>query len=152
MRDVDLFVAATSIGNDINDTMRGETDGSTAWRQFAFGDLTETSATRRWTLQQIVPRLGIAEQCRFEGNFLVVEGRLRTYKIQLGSGNILMSPDDQYLCIVQKRGTGSKRTDNLYLPYEGDNTLSLILSKAFLLADDDQIKDLTIVNQIRLDR
>ena len=63
-----------------------------------------------------------------------------------------MSPDDRYLCIVQKRGSGAKRTDNIFLPFEGDNTLSMILSKAFLLVDDDKIKDQTIVNQIRLDR
>lgn len=73
------------------------------------------------------------------------------YKIHVGSGNILMSPNDKYLCIVQKRGSGVKRTDDLYLPFEGDNTLSLILSKAFLLAHDDKITDATIVNQIRGD-
>jgi hypothetical protein len=55
-------------------------------------------------------------------------------------------------CIVQKRGSGARRTDNIYLPFEGDNILSLILSKAFLLADDEKIKDQTIMNQIRLDR
>ena len=34
------------------------------------------------------------------------------------------------------------------LPFEGDNTLSVILSKAFLLADDDKIKDRSILSQI----
>ena len=34
------------------------------------------------------------------------------------------------------------------LPFEGDTTLALILSKAFLLADDDKIKDPTIRSQI----
>ena len=34
------------------------------------------------------------------------------------------------------------------LPFEGDATLSLILSKAFLLAEDDKIKDRSIVSQI----
>jgi hypothetical protein len=28
----------------------------------------------------------------------VVKGELRTYRIHLGSGNILMEPNDQYLC------------------------------------------------------
>ena len=37
----------------------------------------------------------------------------------------------------------------LFLPFEGDSTLALILSKAFLLADDTKIPDTTITSQIR---
>ncbi|MCA9195954.1 MAG: DUF4132 domain-containing protein, partial [Planctomycetales bacterium] len=152
MRDVDLFVSVTSIGNDPEWLELGAgVEHGDYWQKFSFGELAQTAVARRETLQQILPSLKIAEQCRLEGRFLVVNGKLRTYKVHLGSGNVLMSPDDQYLCIVQKRGSGSKRTDNLYLPFEGDNTLSLILSKAFLLAEDDKIKDPTIVNQIRSD-
>jgi hypothetical protein len=35
------------------------------------------------------------------------------------------------------------------LPFEGDSTLSIILSKAFLLADDHRITDPTILRQLR---
>ncbi len=152
MRDVDLFVGVTSVGNDPNWRLGGEGACTNYWQKFSFGALSETAITRKQTLERIVPRLKIARQCRFDGNFLTVQGKLRTYRIHLGSGNVLMSPDDRFLCIVQKRGSGTRRTDNIYLPFEGDHTLSLILSKAFLLVDDDQIKDPTIVNQIRLDR
>ena len=37
-----------------------------------------------------------------DGKFLRVEGKLRAYRIHLGSGNILMEPSDRYLCIVPK--------------------------------------------------
>jgi hypothetical protein len=37
----------------------------------------------------------------------------------------------------------------IHLPFEGDRTLSIILSKAFLLAADEQIEDATILRQIR---
>jgi hypothetical protein len=73
---------------------------------------------------------------------------LRTYKIHLGSGNILMEPNDQYLCIVPARSGATAGSDRLFLPFEGDATLSIILSKAFLLAADNGIKDPTIVRQI----
>ncbi len=64
------------------------------------------------------------------------------------SANVLMAPNDQYLCIV--RGAGNwKSGDKLYLPFEGDGTLALILSKAFLLAADDKITDTTILSQIK---
>jgi hypothetical protein len=36
------------------------------------------------------------------------------------------------------------------LPFEGDPVLSVILSKAFLLADDRAITDPTITRQIQL--
>jgi hypothetical protein len=35
------------------------------------------------------------------------------------------------------------------LPFEGDHMLSVILSKAFLLAADDEITDKTILYQIK---
>lgn len=35
------------------------------------------------------------------------------------------------------------------MPFEGDNGLSIILSKAMLLADDDKITDRTITSQIK---
>jgi len=38
----------------------------------------------------------------------------------------------------------------IFLPFEGDHTLAVILSKAFLLADDENIKDSSILNQIAL--
>lgn len=152
MRDVDLFVGVTSIGNDPEWREReGVAEHDDYWEQFSFGELSQSALTRRKALEQILPRLEIADQCRLDGRFLIVDGKIRTYKIHLGSSNILMSPNDRYLCIVQKRGGGTRRTDNLYLPFEGDNTLSLILSKAYLLAKDDKIKDTTIVNQIRTD-
>jgi len=41
-----------------------------------------------------------------------------------------------------------KSTGKLFLPFEGDHMLSIILSKAFLLAEDEKIKDTTITRQI----
>jgi hypothetical protein len=38
---------------------------------------------------------------------------------------------------------------NVFLPFEGDATLSIILSKAFLLAQDTKITDPTILRQIK---
>ena len=94
----------------------------------------------------VLPGLAIASRCRLEERYLVVEGKIRTYRIHLGSGNIQMEPNNQYLCIVRDRAAGSKQ---VRLPFEGDDTLSIILSKAFMLADDDKIKDASINSQIR---
>ena len=90
----------------------------------------------------------IAGRCSLSDRFLIVRGDVRTYKIHLGSGNILIAPNDQYLCIVPSQRHASGNDSGVFLPFEGDLTLSIILSKAFLLADDTRITDPVIVNQI----
>jgi hypothetical protein len=146
MRDIDLFVGVANIGNDPTLGERGAGAHGEYWTRTAFGPLSETGKTRQAVLKDVLPGLAIADRCRLEERFLVVTGKLRTYRIHLGSSNILMQPNDQYLCIVQDHQNAGAR---IRLPFEGDNTLALILSKAFLLADDDKIKDSSIVSQIK---
>jgi hypothetical protein len=150
MRDVDLFVGVASVGNDPTWTDNGLFGRyRESWDRFAFGELFPSAITRRAVLERIVPRLKIADRCSFADRFLIVRGDLRTYKIHLGSGNILMEPDNHYLCIVPGQGIGSKPVGRVFLPFEGDTTLSIIISKALLLADDLSIADPIIVSQIR---
>ncbi|GAA2107035.1 DUF4132 domain-containing protein [Actinomadura alba] len=145
MRDVDLFVGVTSIAADADWVDRGEERYGAYWRETTFGDLTASAEVRRDALERIIPRTKIAKRCSFAGRYLVVRGDMRTYKIHLGSANILMEPDDSYLCIVPSRRKGG---DKVFLPFE-DERLALILSKAFLLADDTKITDETILRQIK---
>jgi Domain of unknown function (DUF4132) len=150
MRDVDLFVGVASVGNDPNWADGGpEGRYRDYWTSYSFGALSQTAKTRKQVLQRLVPRLKIADRCHLEDRFLIVQGDVRTYKIHLGSGNILMEPNDQYLCIVPTRAPTTGNLGNrLYLPFEGDRTLAIILSKALLLAEDTKIKDPTILHQI----
>ena len=145
MRDVDLFIGVAGIGSDPAWPDRTDDPFDGYWQRAAFGELTETGRTRHAVLADILPGLAIADRCRLEERYLVVEGKLRSYRIHLGSGNIQMEPNNQYLCIVQDRQSEGAR---IRLPFEGDATLSIILSKAFLLADDDKIKDASIRRQI----
>ncbi|WP_410787280.1 DUF4132 domain-containing protein [Kribbella sp. C-35] len=147
LRDVDLFVGVTSIGADPEWLDRGtERRFETYWHTFGFGELSAAGEIRREVLEQLVPRLAIADRCEFDDRYLSVRGDLRTYRIHLGSGNILMSPNDQYLCIVAARDGQAQK---LFLPFDDDPVLSLVLSKAFLLANDTAIKDPTITAQIK---
>jgi hypothetical protein len=151
MRDVDLFVGVCSIGTDPAWHDRGENDAHmTYWRQFSFDPLSATAKTRREVLERLLPRLKIADRCSLDERFLLVRGELSTYKIHLGSANILMQPNDRYLCIVPDRGSaGSSSLRNIFLPFEGDGVLAVILSKAFLLADDANNQDPSIIRQIK---
>lgn len=149
MRDVDLFVGVSSVGNDPSWQDRGDLPAGQYmyWNNYSFGELAASAESRRDVLSRLLPRLKIASCCRLTDRFLIVTGDLRTYKIHLGSSNIMMEPNDQYLCIVAGRSSAAKE-ESVFLPFEGDRTLSLILSKAFLLAEDRKITDPTIVRQI----
>ncbi|MGW7044497.1 DUF4132 domain-containing protein [Streptomyces avermitilis] len=147
LRDVDLFVGVASVGND--PTWQDGGPGGRFqeyWRSYGFGELNQSAETRRALLERLIPRLAIADRCSIEGRFLHVKGERHTYKIHLGSGNILMTPNDQYLCIVPKASAAAPGTG--YLPFEGDRTLAVVLSKATMLAKDTEITDPTILSQL----
>lgn len=146
MRDVDLFVGVCSVGNDPQWNDRGDLPGAIEyWNEYSFGELNETANTRREVLAGLIPRLKISDRCELQQRFLKVRGDLRTYRIHLGSGNIQMDPNNQYLCIVPERRA---EKDPKFLPFEGDRTLSIIISKALMLADDKKITDKSILSQI----
>ncbi len=145
MRDVDLFVGVASIAAD-PEWLDHNDRHVDYWREHSFGELGASAETRREVLREIVPQLKIAERLELGERYLIVRGELRTYRIHLGSANVLMEPNDEYLCIVPARG---KSTGKVFLPFEDDDRLSVILSKAFLLVDDRKITDPTILGQIR---
>lgn len=147
MRDVDSFIEQASIGKDPT-WWQGGPQGRHRqyWEKYAFGELDTAATTRKEVLQRLVPKLKVATQCQFDDRFLIVQGSWRTYKIHLGSANVLMTPNDQYLCLVLKQNENENYP--VPLPYEDDRTLSAIITKAFLLANDTKITDATIVSQI----
>jgi len=154
MYDIDSVVGRTSIGADRNWQDRGAGAAHPLsevpefvdyHRRYSSGQASELARSRRDFLAKLLPGLAIANQCSLTSDFLMVDGKLATYKINLGSGNILIAPNDRYLCIVPaSRGSA----EDGYIPYEGDEILSLIISKAMMLADDEHIEDKSIVRQI----
>ncbi|MBX6368151.1 MAG: DUF4132 domain-containing protein [Rhodospirillales bacterium] len=155
MRDVDLFIGVASIGNDPYWTDRGadaehpnqwRNTARIYWEQHANAPLVASGENRREILAEIIPSLAIAERCSFSDRHLVVRGNLRTYRIHLGSANVFRD-DDVYLCIVPR--SGPEAWDTAFFPFEGDRLLSVILSKALMLASDDRITDPSILSQLR---
>ena len=143
MRDVDLFVGVTSVASDPAWTPGRWLHIDEYRERTTQEELTASAESRRDLLSRLLPRLPIADRARLEDRFLVVRGERATYKIHLGSANVIMEPGGRYLCIVQGGET------KVMLPFEGDHTLSLVLSKAFLLANDAKIKDRSILSQMR---
>jgi len=147
LRDVDLFVAVTSVAND-----PGWTDGGPEgrhgryWREWAFGELGQSAATRRELISWIAPKLSISSQLDVTDKFLIVQGKRQKYAIHFGSANIQVLPSNRYLCIVADRSPAEAA--GLKLPFAGDGTLSMILAKAFMLVDESKIRDPTILGQL----
>ena len=141
MRDVDLCVGVANVGNDLEWLHRETLDD---WTAVAFGALRPTGEIRRDAIAALIPKLKIADRQSLDDRFLVVRGDLETYRIHLGSANVMRS-SGAYLCIVRTRD----KAKALVLPFEGDAKLSEILSKAFLLAADTKIKDAEIVDQLK---
>lgn len=147
-REVGLVVAAASIAADPL-WQDGGADGHGAyWRRAAFGELTASGQVRAEALARLLPRTRIAGRTELDGRFLRVRGDLRSYRVHLGSGHVLMDPDDSYLCIVADRGV-TAAAEPVFLPFEEDGgMLSVILAKAFLLADDLSLTDPSITHQL----
>ena len=149
LRDVDLFVGVASVGNDPTWADNGGLPNHRSyWQSYSFGDLGEVAKNRKQILEMLLPRLAVGKVAHIDDKFVVVQGKLRTYKIHIGSTNILMTPNDQYLCIVPDRSK-KDTAKNVFIPFEGDAGLSTIISKALLLMNDDKITDPTIVSQIQ---
>jgi hypothetical protein len=145
MRDVDLFVGVTSIALDPNWADRGDDPHYDYWLAASFGALTATAEVRREVLAALLPKLKIGDRVELGDRYVRVRGNKATYKVHLGSANILIEPDDRYLCIVP---SSSGRAKRVMLPFEGDEVLTLVLSKVLMLAADDKITDPTILRQI----
>jgi hypothetical protein len=149
LRDVDLLVSVAGVAADPEFPLNAPEAWVTSWREAAFDELSPLGLGRRELLARIIPALPIADRLELDGRFLVVSGRLHTYRIHLGSANVMIEPGSRHLCIVG--GGGGRRPGEpgyVWLPFEGDDTLALILSKALLLAFDDEIEDATIRAQI----
>ena len=141
MRDIDIFVSSANVFHQKN---WDNPNSRNQWIKECFGALTESGLIRKQVLSELAPKLAIHNKLKIDDRFLFVEGKLKTYKIHIGSACILMEPDDKYLCIVKSQN----KTKKMFLPFEGDGILSEVLSKAMLLAADDKIKDETISSQI----
>lgn len=150
MRDVDSMVARASIANDPTWQDRGITLSLSEGAQlYTYAGKELGAPERHAMLEKLLPRLQIASRCELTDKYLIVRGDVRTYKIHLGSGNILMEPNDQYLCIIRSRTDSKEQQLNpAALNFDGDSTLSLIISKAALLASDSTITDPVILGQI----
>jgi hypothetical protein len=68
---------------------------------------------------------------------------------RLGGHDVDVPPPANWSDVAFGERTSTPTGSKVYLPFEEDGRLSVILSKAFLLAEDEAITDPDIVSQIR---
>jgi hypothetical protein len=156
MRHCDLFTAVASIASDPAWYDRGRDaahpddwrrQAMDYWERTSTAELSEAARMRRALLEAIVPKLAIAGRCAFDDRALIVRGNLQSYRINIGSAAVTIMPLMRHLCIIPASAEGWE-DGRIYLPFAGDRTLSVILSKAVLLAADDKITDPVILRQL----
>ena len=101
--------------------------------------------SRAQLLAALIEDLGL-DRVTIDGTSAVVRGSRATYRIHLTSGSIHLEPAG-YLCIVPA-SFGSTAHQRLFLPFaDEDRMTSVILSKVFLLNDDEHITNPSILAQ-----
>ncbi|RAJ82021.1 uncharacterized protein DUF4132 [Chitinophaga dinghuensis] len=146
MRDIDMIVSVSTIGGEYIQVAEVMEQTRNYYNQYAKRKLSPIAAVRRDILQMLLPSLAFGDRCKLEGEYLYVTGRLASYKIHLSIGLAYNSKTDRYIGI---RPNLTERSATQYLPDEGDLMLTVILSKASILATDNEITDKEILPDIR---
>lgn len=149
LRDADLVVSVASIGADPAwadaGVGREHEPYQAYWRAYADAPLESGALVRRDALARLLPELAIADRCTLRERHVEVRGDRGTYEIHLGSSSIRTVPGHRHICIVS---APKPDTASAFLPFDDDRLLTLILSKAFLLAGDASITDEAILQQL----
>jgi hypothetical protein len=126
MRDLDLVVSVAHVGG-----VDPEASQSTVEMRAAL-------------LREMMGLLKI-ENVRIEKSHALIDGKLATYSVHLGSAVVHRQPGG-YLCIVPVH---SQHRGRIFLPFVDDDPRTAeVMSKVITLAKDSEIKDPTILEQI----
>lgn len=138
-RDIDLFIATTSIANDPELSLKTEEQRfyRDDFNKSYFSD-NSTAKIRRQVITVLAPSIGLVPT--FEKNYLIVEGKLAKYRINLGSGFAQIAKSQKHINLLPDIQP-MKKSRKVHSPIQDDETLYIILAKAKLLLNDNQIKD-----------
>jgi hypothetical protein len=109
-------------------------------------EATASTTEMRATLVRETARLMRLDNLSYVGSHVLIEGALGEYSVHLGSGTVHRRPGGA-VCIVP---VGSQHRGRLFLPFADDDPKTAeVVAKVLLLARDREIKDPTILAQLR---
>ena len=148
-RDVDLFTSISAVGSDESWSDQGDRGTGVLAAMKDPEELSALFALRIEMLSRVLPLMTIAPQCKIEGVWLIVRGRLGTYRIQIPWGGVsrMTEAGTRAISIPQKLLEGVS-VDFSALPIDLDHRTEMILRKAHVLADDMNIDSPDLIRQL----
>ena len=141
-RDIDLFIATTSIAND-PELSTASADQKAYRGDFYRGNFSDNASAkvRKEIIMMLAPILKLKPE--FDKNYMIIKGSLNTYRINLGSGFAQVKGSQKHINLLPDIQP-MKKSKKLQIPIQDDETLYIILAKALFLKDDDKIQDAKI--------
>jgi len=131
-RDIDLFIATTSIANNVElSKRRQQYDNYRLEYEKGLFSEDANAKVRKQIIEKLIPVLKLNIE-KFEGNFLIIKGKTNNYKINLNSGFAQAGETHKHLNLIPdvKKLKSDKK---VRLPIEDDETLYIILAKILYL-------------------
>ena len=149
MRDVDLFTSVSAVGPDETWSDQGDRGTGVVPSRGARDEFAGVLALRVEMLSRVLPLTRIAAQCKIDKTWLVVQGQLGSYRIQIAWDSAVRVTDSGFrqLNIPPELLEGAS-LDFAAFPIELDHRAQTILRKAHLLADDWKINSPDLIRQL----
>jgi Domain of unknown function (DUF4132) len=149
MRDIDLFTSVSAVGPDESWFDQGDRGMGILPSAMNMNEVSELLALRLDILSRVLPLTDIADRCKVDNAWIVVQGQLGTYRVEVSSGLALRVSDSgvRHLTIPQKL-LDQARLDFSAIPIELDYRTEMILRKACVLANDWNIDSPELIRQL----
>jgi hypothetical protein len=132
LRDIDLFISTTSIGNDAAWFDSQLQEARKYVHKYTEIDLSGVAKTRAEILKNIILSLG-KNNIRIERNFVCIDKPEGGYKIHLNSGNAFSLETNSLYPIDKKPKKISLK--NTFIPIDGDTLIEEIIFKSMYLSE-----------------
>ncbi len=149
MRDVDLFTSICAVGSD--ETWSDQGDQGTGLPAAIRNpeELSNLFALRMEMLDRLLPLMAIAPQCKIESVWVIVQGKLGTYRILIPWGTVSRMTDQAFRPItIPQELLEAAPIDFSALPIDVDYRTEMILRKAHVLANDWNIQSPDLIRQL----
>jgi len=149
MRDVDLFTSVSAVGQDESWSDQGDRGMGILPSGMNMNEVSALLDLRLDILSRVLPLTDIVDRCKIDQRWLVVQGQLGTYRIEVSWGLVLRVSDSgvRHITIPQKL-LDQVPLEVSAIPIELDYRTEAILRKAYVLANDWNIDSPELIRQL----
>ena len=149
MRDVDLFTSVSAVGPDETWSDQGDRGTGVLASRIDRDEVSGVLALRVEMLSRVLPLTTIAARCKIDKTWLVVQGQLGTYRIQISWGLVVRVTDSGFRQLkIPPKLLEAVSLDFTAFPIELDHRAQTVLRKAHFLANDWEIDSPDLIRQL----